>query len=341
MNRIREYYYKFKIVTWLNRKKRPLKNLPNGKKCFVFLAADYGNLGDVAITYAQEKFLREQIPDYEIIDVPISETLHSLEQIKQSITEEDIVTIVGGGNIGDLYFDIELLRLLVVKTFTKNRIIVFPQTANYSDSSEATYLKKISKKIYCTHPNLTMCAREVVSFNVMKKEYPEARVLLMPDIVMTLNERCPIENRSGVIFCLRNDKEKADNSNIINQIREFCMVNSIPICNRDTHIGRGQLSLDERTAELKSIWCDFRKSKFVVTDRLHGMIFSYITGTPAIVLPNSNLKIEKCYEWIKRCGYIFFMSQNASLEDAAMYLSCQNRIDIHEMILGNFEQLLK
>ena len=31
------------------------KELQGRKKCFVFLAADYGNLGDVAITYAQEK----------------------------------------------------------------------------------------------------------------------------------------------------------------------------------------------------------------------------------------------------------------------------------------------
>ena len=37
------------------------------------------------------------------------------------------------------------------------------------------------------------------------------------------------------------------------------------------------------------------------------MIFAYITGTPALVLPNSNFKVEKCFEWIKECGYIKFV----------------------------------
>lgn len=45
----------------------------------------------------------------------------------------------------------------------------------------------------------------------------------------------------------------------------------------------------------------------MVTDRLHGMIFAYITGTPAIVFSNSNQKVKNCFEWIKDCGYIFYM----------------------------------
>ncbi|MDA3776081.1 polysaccharide pyruvyl transferase family protein [Streptococcus thermophilus] len=50
--------------------------------------------------------------------------------------------------------------------------------------------------------------------------------------------------------------------------------------------------------ERKLSW-GFRKiiTKFryevVLTDKLHGMIFSYITGTPCIVLANDNHKIEK------------------------------------------------
>jgi len=45
----------------------------------------------------------------------------------------------------------------------------------------------------------------------------------------------------------------------------------------------------------------------VITDRLHGMIFAFITGTPAIVLPNNNGKIEHSYDWISECGYICFL----------------------------------
>ena len=51
------------------------------KKCIVCLAADYGNLGDVAITYAQSQFLKSMLPGYEIIDFPISRTLANLKSM--------------------------------------------------------------------------------------------------------------------------------------------------------------------------------------------------------------------------------------------------------------------
>ena len=41
---------------------------------------------------------------------------------------------------------------------------------------------------------------------------------------------------------------------------------------------------------------DFQKSELVITDRLHGMIFCYITKTPCIVMPNNNHKILMTYE---------------------------------------------
>ena len=49
------------------------------QKIIVALAADYGNLGDIAITFAQEAFLRTCYPDYEIVDFPISSTFTEIE----------------------------------------------------------------------------------------------------------------------------------------------------------------------------------------------------------------------------------------------------------------------
>ena len=311
MNKVTEFYWKFKIVSWRNRHKNLLK-LPSEKpRCFVFLAADYGNLGDVAITYAQEKFLKDVYPDYAIIDVPISQTLSAIPQVKREIKPNDIVTVVGGGNMGDMYFDIELLRLMVVRAFRKNKTILFPQTVDYSDSKEAATLKKLAKKAYCSHPNLTMYAREKFSFETMKKTFPGVNVRLTKDIVMTLYEKARTQRENRAVFCLRNDKEKAHNEKLVKEIEDFCKAQNMKIMERDTHIGRNNLSLEEREEELQKIWRDFWESCLVVTDRLHGMIFAYITGTPAIVLPNNNFKIEGCYEWIKDCGYIWMVNKNS------------------------------
>lgn len=275
-------------------------------RCFVFLAADYGNLGDVAITYAQEKFLKEKFPDYEIVDVPISRTLTAIRSIKRQVRHDDIVTIVGGGNMGDMYHDIEMLRLMVVKAFRNNRIISFPQTIDYSNSADARWLFGLGRKIYNRHSHLTICARETVSYERMKQWYPKAKVVLTPDIVMTLDKRAPMTDRTRVAFCLRDDQEKTDNGHILAQIRLYCDTKGLSCFDRDTHIGRGNLTVNERVTELEKIWADFRTCRFIVTDRLHGMIFAYITGTPAIVLPNSNFKVERCHAWIKDCGYIHF-----------------------------------
>lgn len=47
----------------------------------------------------------------------------------------------------------------------------------------------------------------------------------------------------------------------------------------------------------------------VITDRLHGMIFCYITGTPCIVFDNDNHKISETYKkWLKEtCNYIILL----------------------------------
>lgn len=46
------------------------------------------------------------------------------------------------------------------------------------------------------------------------------------------------------------------------------------------------------------------RASIVLTDRLHGMIFSAITGTPCVAFSNYNHKIKESYEWIKYLPYI-------------------------------------
>lgn len=297
---IRKLYYTFLFHSLLHQDKRFLPQTRR-KRVFVFLAADYGNLGDVAITYAQEKILKEKYPDYEIVDVPISKTLSLLCPIKKIATPNDIITITGGGNMGEMYGDIELLRLMVIRTFPNNKIIIFPQTINYS--ADNTYLLRFAKRTYCNHRNLTMLAREEVSYNKMHELFPMVNIKITPDIVMTLDERHETE-RKGVVFCLRNDKEKSAQSQKAHDLRTEATNMGLPIIDYDTHIDKEHMPLDVRKEELNKIWTIFNSTQLVVTDRLHGMIFAYITGTPAIVFPNSNFKVEKCYEWIKNCNYI-------------------------------------
>lgn len=312
------------------------------KKCFVFLAANYGNLGDVAITYAQELFLKKIFQDYIIIDVPISDTLSDLKAIKNICTPDDIITIVGGGNMSDLYFDIELLRQMVISKFPKNRVISFPQTLYYTPTNIGRFWQNKSVQCYAKHKHLLLMAREMVSYQLMSTLYPN-KVICMPDIVMTLDESTPIQQRVGITLCLRNDMEKSSDISFTIELKKELLKIGYKIFEKDTHLGRGGLSMDERKIELNRIWDTFRKSEWVITDRLHGMIFCFITKTPCIVLPNNNFKVEKCYEWIKDCGYVFFL-KNYDIEEIMTTLSkkhVDNFQNVHQEILKKFNQHFK
>ena len=340
----RDLVFKFNLRYLLSANHKQKFDAYKGvKKCFVFLAANYGNLGDVAITYAQELFLKDVFHDYVIIDVPISNTLSDLKAIKNTCTPDDIITIVGGGNMSDLYFDIELLRQMVINKFPNNRVISFPQTLYYTTTERGKYWQNKSVRCYSRHKHLLLMARERRSYQQMGALYPNNDIVCVPDIVMTLDESNPIQHREGITLCLRNDMEKASDTSFAAQLKTELQSMGYSILEKDTHIGRGGLSIEEREMELNAIWDDFKKSSWVITDRLHGMIFCFITKTPCIVLPNNNFKVEQCYEWIKDCGYVFFLKEY-NMEQIKSTLS-KGIIDhfqcVHQKIVNNFNQCFR
>lgn len=332
------YYLRYRFASAHDQ---DFRHLAGKRKCIVCLAANYGNLGDVAITYAQTKFLSEKFPDCELVDFPIDQTISHLRSLKKVCTSEDIITLTGGGYMGDLYFRSELLRQLILKEFRKNRIISFPQTADFSDSEFGKQLLEQAKRVYSRCSRLELWAREKPSFQLMQTCFPRNHVRLMPDIVMTLDEFKPNTARSGVTFCLRNDLEKNANTDMmVNEIKDILALKDERMTYYDTHLGAVFLDITARERELRKIWEQFRKSRLVITDRLHGMIFAYITGTPALVLQNSNFKIAACYQWISQCGYIHLVKE---VEEVLNVLdkNCEHTEEgfrkTHDMILNAFE----
>lgn len=295
---------KLYIKYLLSKTTSEFDSLKSQKKIVVALAADYGNLGDVAITYAQTKFLKLHYPEYKIIDFPISKTFTSIKALKKVINSHDVISIVGGGNTGDLYDDIEYCRQFIIKQFPDNKIISFPQTIDFSNTNKGIKALKKAIKVYSSHKDLTLAAREESSFKKFKEFFPENNVVFTPDIVLSINEEQPTYERNNVTLCLRRDKEK-----LIGKDQEKLLVEHLNkhyhITFNDTHINKNNLSIEERKYELNEIWTTFKKSKVVVTDRLHGMIFCAITKTPCIAIDNSNRKISGVYSaWLKDLGYI-------------------------------------
>ncbi len=308
---------KQKIIQYISRNDIYKDYKKKDKKIVLALAADYGNLGDVAITYAQRKFLEEKFPDYEVIEIPISETYKNMKSLKRVIGKDDVITIIGGGNFGNLYQEIEDMRQAFIKTFKKNTVVCFPQTIDFSEDKLGNKKLKKAKEVYKRNKKLVLFARENKSFNVMKKNFKLNNIYLAPDIVLSLNKKEPKLKRENITICFRNDNE-----NKINKTRKQEIIDLLTLKYKellyfkDTHVGKVSITENEREKYLSEIWNTFKKSKVVLTDRLHGMIFCVITGTPCIVFPNSNGKIESTYyTWLKNYKNIKLISEDFSNED--------------------------
>ena len=302
-----EFKLKLKILTassnnpyWIAKIDKSRKNI------FVFLAGFYQNLGDMAITYSQIKFLEKTYPDANIVAVSSTKTYEAVKTIRKHISSNDIITIIGGGNMSDMYSSLEAARLYVVKNFPNNRIISFPQTMAFSDTKRGIKLRKRSYKVYAKHKNLALFVREQNSLERVKKYFTGVDIGYCPDIVLSLNKVEPIMERTNVVCCLRSDKEQN-----LSDSHKQKIVSAVKSEFPDAEfVDTVDVSLEECTPEryeqtLENFWNKLRKSRVVITDRLHCMIFCAITGTSCVVFDNSNHKISAVYnEWLKDISYI-------------------------------------
>ena len=295
------------------------------RNIFVFLCGFYQNLGDMAITFSQIRFLRAEFPDANIIPVPSVETYTATKTIQRYIHDGDLITVLGGGNMDDTYVSLENARLHIVKKFKHNRIVCFPQTYFFSNTKHGRRRESISKRVYEKNNLITIFVREQSSLFRIKKSLRRTDIRYCPDIVLSL--RLPVENtvRDKVLLCLRNDSERQISDHfaekLINEVdKHFDKViihDTIDVPLKDC-----QLNTYEQT--LNHFWSMIRECKVVITDRLHCMIFCVINRTPCIVLDNSNHKISGIYgAWLRNIPYIKMVENN----DIGNIISCALKME--------------
>lgn len=295
----------------------------NMKYAFIFFAADYNNLGDVAITVAQEKFLRENVSrDFQIVKVYLNNVIGYIKAIKKLNRENIIVTMIGGGNNGSLYEFIERPRRLLLKKLRHYRIISFPQTVTFENTSKAKPYESVFRYL-CAHcDDLTLVAREKESFSYYQT-LECCKVIHTPDIVFSLyneaKKNCSSGNKVGLI--LRDDKEKATNKNHENILKGILSKFGLYAVAMDTC----NIHFDNNAIELLREYIDkLSDVNFAVTDRLHGMILCYITNTPCIVFNNSNGKIKNTYySWLHKHNNNVYFVDNINSETI---IQCVERI---------------
>lgn len=162
-----------------------------------------------------------------------------------------------------------------------------------------------TNKIYNSHNNLTLIARENISYEMMKNNFINAKIIKCPDIVFYINNKLPLcnEKRTRIMTCLRSDKEAYIDSDDKNNLISSLENKYEDVLISDTVINNN-VNPKDRELVLFKLWKDFYKSKVVITDRLHGMVFAAITRTPCIVTKSLDHKVIGTYEWISNLNYI-------------------------------------
>jgi len=308
ITKIKRIYYTWKI--YLNVLKKSKKNK---RKIFLIGTPWYGNIGDQAITIGEKYIIGILFKDYKIIEIPYEVYMSKLQNFfKFNIEEDDIIFLQGGGNLGSLYKNEENLRRLIINEYKNNKIIIMPVSIFFHENNFGKQELEKSMQIYNRHNNLTIMSRDEISYNFAKKFFYKVNNVLVPDIVTSLEETIDNKNikRDGVQFFLRSDIEKILSNEVVEKLKKYLIEKKIKYNVKDTTIKNLIITKSERKEKFLSRLLMASKSRLVITDRFHGLVFSVITHTPVIVFKSFDTKIESGIKWFSNLDWVYYVKED-------------------------------
>jgi exopolysaccharide biosynthesis predicted pyruvyltransferase EpsI len=148
-------------------------------QCALLDYPDYLNIGDHLIWLGTVFYLTD------ILKTQIKYAA-SVKSFSEVVMEEKIgkspILFQGGGNLGDLWPQLQEFRERVISKYQDRPIIILPQTIFFKNPDN---LKKAAD-IFNSHPNLTLFARENYSYEIAINNFSNCRVLKAPDMAFNL-----------------------------------------------------------------------------------------------------------------------------------------------------------
>ena len=332
------YLWKLIIVTFIP------KILYNKRFLFIIITPEHENIGDHAIFLA-EKELFKDFYIFEITEFKLAKIFKRYKYYKKSIDilfGKHLVLCHGGGSIGTLWENADGLLMDFISARHKNKIIILPQTIFVDNNISGEIWLEKARKVYNAHPNLTVCAREKISYELTKELlYNINKVYLIPDMVLSLNKCKKEVMRNGVALCLRNDCEKTINEEKYDEIVNFAQSKFIKILFADMSAG-SSVTAFERETVVNEQFDKFRGAELVITDRLHGMIFAAITGTPCAVLNSKSHKVKGVYDWcLSDLEYIRFVDSVEEISEFYNQIKGKTFVYDNTKLKPYYEKLLE
>jgi pyruvyl transferase EpsO len=309
------------LMECLKARHLEILKLIEGKRVHQLDIPIHGNIGDLLILKGTERFFESN----KINIVQIASACNFKETVKPG----DVIAFHGGGNFGDLYPRYQKHRESLIEKYPDNRIIILPQTI-FFESQKA--LEDCAAKLK-KHRDLHIFVRDEKSLKIAQQMTDNCH--LMPDMAHQLYNPTVKPMPSGKrLFLQRIDKEsfageidldwhtKTDWDVLIE--KEQKTINLIRMILQKSR----RLKLDWLAIRMWLMYKNHLIAKsekfllshdFVITDRLHGHIFSSLLNIPNCVLDNSYGKNSNYMnEWTKTSPIVV-----SSIEDASKMLVTQ------------------
>lgn len=295
-----------------------LRPILAGRKCILLDVPYYDNIGDLLIWEGTHCFLN----DSKITCLfTASMDTFTYPEIDRNV----VILLQGGGNFGDIWIQHQKFRAKVIAHYPHNKIFILPQTVYFEDEA----IMKADALELAKHPDLTIIARDNLSYDLLKKFYGTNNIMLLPDMAFCISKGLNRTNQKTgkTLFFKRTDKEV--NVSKINKVEEIVPAKAeihewptmepgfaLPI------IWRIPLSLSYRFHFNKDIvWSNLVRPLYVkigvdfinqyddvFTTRLHGCILSILLGKNITFFDNSYGKNYSFYNtWLKEDKNINFV----------------------------------
>lgn len=304
---------------------------------------NHSNIGDHAIALAEKEFIIRElnISEKNIFEFTRQEWIYLKKEIVTLIKKDDIIILPGGGYMGSLWPDEEETVIDILNCFKENHVFIFPQTIYFDNSS---YSRKREKELLDTIRScndIVIFARDMNTYEMLRDNsyYQVHNVYLTPDIVTYLTPKCYVERKKIILLVMRNDLEKElSDMNLESICREYFKEFDIKLISM--HFEKNIAPAKRKKIIMKK-WEQFAEASLVITDRLHGMLFAAINGTPCIAFDNCSKKVSGQYEWIKQLNYICQINQeDFSTELISKFLNCGNG-EYSNIMFANYYELIK
>lgn len=292
----------------------------NRKKVVLLGTPTHTNIGDSAITCAEYEFLEKcGVQRSDIVELSRKDLMDLNYSVRKALKKCSLVCWHGGGNMGTLWPNEEISRRRGLKKIPPPfPTIIFPQTIFYDKTEAGEKEKNKSVSVYNGRPGLTIAAREIQSHQTMLNLYPDSKILLIPDIVLsTTKEMFGVKqsDRGGVLLCMRSDLERTMSDELRQSVEQAVIAAGESFYYSDMH-ATCPANKQNRADLVKAKMEEMASARLVITDRLHGMIFAAITETPCIVFSNNHHKVQGTYEWIKYLPYIRYVETEEDMKQA-------------------------